>query len=225
MEFSEILAVAGAALLLFVVRIVGTSLGTVRTLVMYRGHEVWTAVLGFGEIFVYVVGLGAVVNDLGNIAMLMGYCLGFSVGVVAGMRLDRRLAMGNLSLRVISRFKGDEVVAALHEAGYGATLSHGRGREGDVAIINSVIPSKHSKRVMALVQACDPTAFMVADEARAVMQGWLPGATSAFPSLPVTQPGADAVPTEPPAPAVSPSPPKRAAEEFYGFYPEAVAGG
>lgn len=200
MELGEVLAVAGAALLLFAIRIVGTALGTVRTLVMYRGREKWTAVLGFGEILVYVVGLGAVVNDLGNIAILMGYCLGFSVGTVAGMRLDRRMAMGHLSLRVISKSRGEEIATALHEAGFGATISMGRGKDGEVAIINSVIPSKHSKKAMNLVQACDPTAFMVADEARAVMQGWLPGATSAFPSLPVTQPGADAYPTAPPEP-------------------------
>jgi uncharacterized protein YebE (UPF0316 family) len=215
---------------------------------MYRGKEVWTAVLGFGEIFVYVVGLGAVVNDLTNVTMLMGYCLGFSVGMVAGMRLDRRMAMGHLSLRVISRFKGEDIVAALHESGYGATLSHGRGREGDVAIINSVIPSKHSKKVMALVQACDPTAFMVADEARAVMQGWLPGATSTFPSLPVIQASADALPSQPdiepepvepvatvqiaPAKHHRPAPHRRpsrhrgeTAEEPFWYYPEPVAGG
>ncbi|MCA9823237.1 MAG: DUF2179 domain-containing protein [Dehalococcoidia bacterium] len=238
MELSEFLTVGGAALLLFAIRIFGTALGTIRTLVMYRGHEVWTAVLGFGEIFVYVVGLGAVVNDLSNVAMLMGYCLGFSVGTIAGMRLDRRLAMGHLSLRVISRCKGEEIVATLHNAGFGATLSQGRGRDGDVGIINSVIPSRQSKKAMALVQQCDPAAFMVADEARAVMQGWLPGATSAFPSLPVTQPGADSLPSEPPAPEPAvpaaterprpePTPTYhgRRADEPFWYYPEAAAGG
>jgi uncharacterized protein YebE (UPF0316 family) len=189
MELSEILQLAGAALLLFCVRIVGTALGTVRTLMMNRGMELWSAVLGFGEIFVYVVGLGAVVNDLGNIAMLMGYCLGFSVGMVVGMRMEKRMALGHVSLRIISRDRPEDVVGELHAAGFGATLSWGEGRDGRVGIINTVVQRKHAKRATSLVQKVDPGAFMVSDEARAVTRGWLPGATSPFPPLPVTLDG------------------------------------
>jgi uncharacterized protein YebE (UPF0316 family) len=185
MELSEILQLAGAALLLFFVRIIGTALGTVRTLMMNRGMELWSAVLGFGEIFVYVVGLGAVVNDLGNIAMLMGYCLGFSVGMVVGMRMEKRMALGHVSLRIISREKPEDVAGELHAAGFGATLSWGEGRDGSVGIINTVVQRKHAKRATELVQKVDPGAFMVSDEARAVTRGWLPGATSPFPPLPV----------------------------------------
>ena len=185
MELFEILQLAGAALLLFCVRIVGTALGTVRTLMMNRGMELWSAVLGFGEIFVYVVGLGAVVNDLGNIAMLMGYCLGFSVGMVVGMRMEKRMALGHVSLRIISRDNPEDVAGELHAAGFGATLSWGEGRDGSVGIINTVVPRKHARRATELVQKVDPGAFMVSDEARAVTRGWLPGATSPFPPLPV----------------------------------------
>jgi uncharacterized protein YebE (UPF0316 family) len=197
MELMEVLQLAGAALLLFSVRIVGTALGTVRTLMMNRGMEMWSGVLGFGEIFVYVVGLGAVVNDLGNIAMLMGYCLGFSVGMVVGMRMEKRMALGHVSLRIISRDQPEDVVGELHAAGFGATLSWGEGRDGRVGIINTVVQRKHARRATDLVQKVDPGAFMVSDEARAVTRGWLPGATSPAPSLPV--PMGSPSPTRPPA--------------------------
>lgn len=193
MVWVEILQLLGAATLLFAVRIIGTALGTVRTLFMNRGMELWAGVLGFGEIFVYIVGLGAVVNDLHNIAMLMGYCLGFSVGVVAGMRVEQRIALGHMSLRIICRNQPNEIVSALHDAGYGATLSWGEGRDGRVGIINTVIQRKHSRKATAIVQGIDPNAFIVADEARAVTRGWLPGATTPFPPLPVS-PSAMVVP-------------------------------
>jgi hypothetical protein len=95
------------------------------------------------------------------------------------------MALGHVSLRIISREKPEDVAGELHAAGFGATLSWGEGRDGSVGIINTVVQRKHAKRATELVQRVDPGAFMVSDEARAVTRGWLPGATSPFPPLPV----------------------------------------
>jgi uncharacterized protein YebE (UPF0316 family) len=180
---TDIIALAGALALIFSIRILGTAIGTVRLLLMNRGMEIWTAVMGFFEVLVYVVGVGWVVKDLTNIPILLSYCLGFSVGSIVGLRIERRMALGYVNLRAISRVKGKELTAALHESGYGATFSHGEGRDGSVGIVNTVIPRKHSAKALKLVHKIDPEAFVVVDEARAVTRGWLPTALSPYPPI------------------------------------------
>jgi|GEM_PF-390850 uncharacterized protein YebE (UPF0316 family) len=180
----EGLAVAATALGIFALRVVGVALGTVRVLLTNRGLELWSAVLGFAEVLVYVVAIGAVVRDLTDWPALLAYCSGFSVGTIVGIRIERRLAVGYVNVRAVSPRRAREVAAALRAEGFGATLSWGEGRDGRVGIVHTLAPRKHAARVTALVQQVDPDAFLVVDEARAVARGWLPGAAAEGPPAP-----------------------------------------
>jgi uncharacterized protein YebE (UPF0316 family) len=180
-ELPEMAVYAGAVLVVFFLRLIGVAIGTVRILLTNRGNELWSGVLGFFEVLVYVVGIGVVVQDLTDIPILLSYCFGFSAGTILGIRIEQRMALGFVNLRTISRNKPREIAEALREAGFGATLSHGEGRDGTVGIITATVQRKHSRRAMRLVQELDPDAFMVADEARAVARGWLPSASTVFP--------------------------------------------
>jgi uncharacterized protein YebE (UPF0316 family) len=166
-----------AALFVFVLRVASAALAALRTLVMARGAETASALLGFFEVLVYVVSFGLVVSDMTNVSIVLAYCAGFAVGTVVGIRLERRLALGVVTLRIISRSKAEDVSHGLRDAGIGATLSWGEGRDGPVGIVQSVVARKHAARAQALVRDLDPGAFVVADEARAVTAGWLQGPT------------------------------------------------
>jgi len=180
---------AGGVALVFGIRILGVALGTLRILLTSRGMEVRSAVLGFVESFIYVIGIGVVVQDLTNVTMMLSYCLGFSAGNVLGIRLERRMALGYVSLRVISRQHASAIAEMLRQHGQGATLSHGEGRDGSVGIVTAVVARKNTREAMRLVQKQDPSAFLVVDEARAVSRGWLPSGLS--------------MSTEPPLPPVA----------------------
>lgn len=147
--------------------------------------QVWSAILGFIEVLVYVVGIGVVVQDLMDIPMLLSYCLGFSVGNIVGIRMEQRLAIGFVSLRIMSPTQAPEIAGELRNAGYGATLSYGEGRDGQVGIVTAVVPRKHSREAIKLVQRTDDDAFLVVDEARAVSRGWIPTSLMVAPSSPV----------------------------------------
>jgi uncharacterized protein YebE (UPF0316 family) len=159
--------------------VASAALAALRTLVMARGAQATSAVLGFFEVLVYVVSFGLVVSDMTNISILLAYCSGFAVGTVVGIRLEQRLAMGIVTLRIISRERAAEVSHALRADGIGATLSWGEGRDGPVGIVQSVVRRKHAARAHSLARDIDPSAFVVADEARAVTAGWLPRPTLA----------------------------------------------
>ena len=170
---ATILGALGGALLIFVLRIVGVTLATLRTLLMTRGMELSSAVLGFFEVLVYVVAIGAVVNDLNNIPNVLGYCLGFSVGTVVGIRLERRLALGYVTVHAISTEKGRQVAEALRDAGFGATLTWGEGRSGQVAMIDSVVARKDALAAADVVHSADVDAFVVIEHTSSVDRGWM----------------------------------------------------
>lgn len=206
-DVPEALIYAGAVLLVFLLRLFGVAVGTVRLLLTNRGSELWSGVLGFVEILVYVVGMGVVVRDLTDIGLLMSYCLGFSFGTILGIRIEQRMALGIVNLRAISRTKAQEMASALREAGFGATLSHGEGRDGTVGIVTATVQRKHARRAMDLVQQADPEAFLVADEARAVARGWMPSGASVFPANPAAAKGTVSTVV------MAPEPPMEAEEE------------
>ena len=106
--------------------------------VIVRGKKVAAFVTGFFEVLTYVIAIGEVVNNLDNLWNVLGYCLGFCVGTVVGMLLDERTASGFANVRIISRYKAQNIVEEIRKAGYGATVGWGHGRGGTVGMIVAV---------------------------------------------------------------------------------------
>lgn len=162
-----------AVIAIFFLRIIGVALSTIRVLIMLRGRKILSALMGFFEVTIYVLAVGPVVNDLDNVWNLLGYGLGFSVGTLVGMGLEERLALGFATVRIMSREKSSAIAKALHEAGYGATLSWGWGREGSVRMVTATVRRKEVKTVSRLAENIDPDAFITAEEAYAIRRGYM----------------------------------------------------
>jgi uncharacterized protein YebE (UPF0316 family) len=167
------LEVVGAFLLIFVLRIFGVTLSTIRVLIMMRGQKLTSASIGFFEVLVYVLAIGPVVNNLGNVWNLLGYCLGFAVGTLVGMKLEEQLALGYASIRIVSKYKGTAVADAIREAGYGATLELGRGRDGAVGLVTATVRRKEVSSVCELADRVDPAAFVTVEETRTIRRGYM----------------------------------------------------
>ena len=113
-------------LFIFILRVLGISLSTVRILLMTRGRKLLSAALGFFEVLVYAVAIGKVVQDLNNIPNLISYCLGFSAGTLLGMLLEERIAIGFATIRVISPGQSQQVA----EADGGKIMGQRRSEQG-----------------------------------------------------------------------------------------------
>jgi uncharacterized protein YebE (UPF0316 family) len=173
MELTAIAAPMVGVVLIFTLRVVGVAVGTVRNLLTVRGMEWSTSALGFLEVLIYVLSIGVVVNDLTNVANLVGYCAGFSAGNIVGIRIERNLAMGTVTLQAMSQSLGRDIADELRSAGYGATLGWGEGMRGPVAIVTSVVPRRHINQVKSLITAVDHEAFVIVGSTQAVNRGWL----------------------------------------------------
>lgn len=161
------------AILIFALRVVGIAISTLRVLAMMRGKRAAAFVAGFFEVLTYVIAIAEVVNNLDNIWNVLGYCLGFSVGTVAGMILDERTASGFINVRIISRYKAQSIVEEIHQAGYGATVGWGHGRGGTVGMIVAVVGRKDADRICAIAENVDANAFITIEDTRSVRRGYI----------------------------------------------------
>lgn len=159
-------------LLIFFLRVTDVSMGTVRLLMVMRGMRKWAVLIGFIEVTIWVVAISQVMSNLNNVWNILAYSSGFATGTFVGMFLENKLALGNVSVHVISLKKGAEIAAKVRKAGYGATELPALGQSGPVSLIGIVVPRKQKPAVLGLISEIDPTAFVTVDDMRRVDRGY-----------------------------------------------------
>jgi len=162
-----------AALLIFILRMVGITFSTLRLLMVVRGRKIQAWIFGFSQTMVYIVALGWVLSDIGNWTKFLGYAMGFATGLVVGMILENRLAIGYTNIRIVSPNRGIETAQGLRKQGYGVTEVSARGQDGAVSILHCSVLRKYEKQIKAAIADLDPEAFITAENVYLVQHGFL----------------------------------------------------
>jgi len=160
-------------LLIFLARTANVSMGTVRTLLGMRRQKRLATTIGFVESLIFILAISRVLQDVGNLWNVLGYCGGFAAGTWVGLVIEEKLALGHAVVRAISRDDGRKIALALREAGYGATEMVGEGLSGRVYVVTTVVRRRDIPAVMALVSQVDEAAFVTVDDANRVYRGYL----------------------------------------------------
>lgn len=160
-------------LMIFAARVCDVTIGTVRLIFLTRGQKYPAALLGFVEVFIFIVAISQVLRGELNALLVFGYCSGFAVGTIVGVTIEERIALGYSLIRVFSQEKGSEIAQALRDADFGVTETFGQGRSGSVAILETAVRRRDVPTVQRIVGKLDGHAFVVMDEARTLFQGYL----------------------------------------------------
>lgn len=160
--------------LIFLARIVDVSLGTLRIIFVSRGQRRLAPLLGFVEVFIWIVVVSQITRRADSLIAYLGYAAGFAAGNYVGMWIESRLAMGTLVVRAILPQGGVQIAAMLHAEGYGVTIVDGQGSNGPVQLIYTVVQRKYLTEVIDLIHRASPKAFLTVEEARSVQEGIFP---------------------------------------------------
>ncbi len=169
--------------LIFVARIADTSIGTVRIVLLIAGARWWAALLGFVELSIWALAMGGVVTNLDNPLTIAAFAGGFSVGVLIGITIEERIALGFRVIQVINNDPAVDVSARLREHGYRVTRIEGHGLQGAVEIAVLLIRRRSLRRVRELIEEVAPRAFVTIERAERPL-GALPPAESRFARFP-----------------------------------------
>lgn len=159
-------------LIVFFLRLTDVSMATIRMLLIMRNQRLLAPLIGFFEILIWVMAIGIVVQHLQSPLHVIGYAAGFAAGSFVGLTLEERLALGVASVRTVVRSGGAVLATELRDAGFGVTELVGRGRDGEVDVLLSVLPRRQVGRALGLIEAGAPDSFVVVDEPRRVRRGW-----------------------------------------------------
>jgi len=175
MTESALWPLLGVPLLIFAARTTDVALGTVRIILVARGHRSIAPLVGFAEILAWLVALSQVMQHLDRPLNYLVFAGGFATGTYVGMALESKLALGLVALRVIATSDASELVEALREADMGVTSVAARGIQGRVRLLFTVIRRKDLPRAMDLIREVEPRAFVSVSDVRSASEGYLPG--------------------------------------------------
>ena len=152
------------ALLIFCARVADVSLGTFRMIVVFRGHKLLAAFIGFFEILIWLVAAGQVLKHLDQWYLAVSYASGFAAGNYLGMWLESRFAIGSELIRCIS-FTRDKLAETLREHGYKAISIDGNmGVDKSVEVLFVIEKRRRVPQLIQLIKQSDPdTIYSVAD--------------------------------------------------------------
>lgn len=159
-------------LIILVINIVYVSLSTVRMILTLKGQKYIAAAIGTIEIMIYTVGLGLVLDNLGRIENLIAYGLGYGIGVIVGSKIEERLALGYITVHVISSNPDLAFTRTLRENGYGVTSWGAYGMDGDRLAMQILTPRKYELNLYETIKQIDPKAFIISYEPKHINGGF-----------------------------------------------------
>lgn len=165
-------------LLIFISRIMDVTIGTIRIVMVSKGQKFWAPILGFFEVFIWLVAISKIFENLDNWLCYIAYAGGFATGNYIGLILEERLAVGIVKIQIITRKKANKLKNNLKEAGYGITHHDAHGSSERVSIIYSIIKRNEIKKVENIVRGTNPKAFYSIEDVKSVSHGVFPMQTA-----------------------------------------------
>jgi uncharacterized protein YebE (UPF0316 family) len=160
------------ALLIFALRIIDTSLATIRVLFVVRGRKLLAWILGFFQALLYVVAISSVLSNLGSWYYMLAYAAGFATGVFFGMVIEDRLAVGHTHLTIISPLRGAVIAEQLRESGFAVTEVPARGKDGTVTLLICNVNRRDFHSAEKVIMEVDGDAFITAEDVTPVRRGF-----------------------------------------------------
>ncbi len=161
-----------AGLFVFAMRVIDMSLDTLRLLFVMRGRKLLAGGIGVIQATVFILAVSAVLKGPLDPLTVAGYALGFGTGVIIGMLVEQRLALGHAMLRVYSPTSGTAIAEALRAANFAVTEFTAHGRDGAITVSNSAIARRDIARAQNIVKQIDPGAFITVDEIQPLQRGY-----------------------------------------------------
>ena len=159
-------------IVIFVINIFYVSFLTLRTVALTKGYRYLAAFVSILETFVYVIGLGLVLDNLDQPVNVIAYALGFGVGILTGLYIEEKLALGYMVVNVTSSQNDKDLPDHLRTLGYGVTHGTQYGRDGARTTMQILTPRRYQRKLIETIKELDERAFIIAYEPKTIHGGF-----------------------------------------------------
>jgi len=126
-------------ILIFLARVTDVSINTVRIIFVMSGHKFISTLLGFIESLIWLLAIGQIFQHLNNWVSYIAYPGGFATGILVGMIIEERLALGKLVVRAITSENLDPILQYIETNSIRYTVLHGETASGKEKILFTVL--------------------------------------------------------------------------------------
>lgn len=157
--------------LIFFSRIMDVTIGTIRIVMVSKGQKILAPILGFFEVFIWLIAISKIFENLDNWICYFAYAGGFATGNYIGLTIEEKLAVGIVKIQIITRKKAEKLIENMKLAGYGITHHEAQGSNENVSIIYSIIKRTEIQKVEEIVKTTNPKAFYSIEDVKSVSHG------------------------------------------------------
>ena len=159
------------AILIFLSRVADVSLGTFRTIVIFRGYKLLSSMIGFVEISIWLIAAGMVLKNLDQWHLAIAYSAGFATGIYVGMWIENSFAIGKELVRCIS-FNRDILALKIREKGHQVVSVDGdMGEDKPVEVLFIVERRRNIPKLIRLINELDQKAVYTISDLKSVYDG------------------------------------------------------
>ena len=153
-------------LLIFILKIIEMTIGTVRLLLIRKGYRREGTLLAFVQIMMWSFVASRVIMGIAD-APVKGvvYAVGFSIGIYIGSRVESYLAIGRVLIQtIVSRENSSSIISGLREKGYAVTSMDARGRDSERTVLKIIANRKGKEEIINDISRLDNTAMIITND-------------------------------------------------------------
>ena len=151
-------------LLIIGARILDVSISTIRLLLVMNGKRNIAPFVGAIEVFLWITIVGQIIKGENSIISYISYGIGFGLGTYIGMKIEEKLAIGQVMIKSVTAKPADELIIYMKKHEIKFSHIEAETNDGAAHIIWAVIERKDLPEVTTVMHAFNPGAqFTVAN--------------------------------------------------------------
>lgn len=160
-------------LLVFFARILDVSINTVRIIFVMSGKKYISTLLGFLESLIWLLAIGQIFKHMDNVFCYIAYPAGFAGGILVGMMIEEKIALGKVIIRIITAEDLTIVKNYLLDNNFRYSVVAAESNEGRENLLFAVLKRDRVPEMLDVVKTHLPTAFYTIESVKSASEAGL----------------------------------------------------
>lgn len=153
-------------LIVFFLQIIYIPFLVLRTNYMVRNKCMVSAAFGLFEAIIYIFGLSLVLRGEKDFYTMLTYAFGFGTGICIGGLIEKKLAIGHITVSVNIKKKNEDLIKHLRDENFHFTVFEGMGVDGKRYKFDILTTRHNESQLIELIEHYEPESFIVLLEPR-----------------------------------------------------------
>ncbi|UII28010.1 DUF5698 domain-containing protein [Fulvivirga maritima] len=170
---SETFRIVVLPLMIFFARICDVSINTIRIIFVMGGKKAVSTILGFFESLIWLLAIGQIFQHIDNIYSYIAYPAGFACGILVGMLIEERLALGKVVVRIITSADLSSILDYIHDKNIRYSIVSSETHEGEEKLLFTVQNRDNLPEFLNYMQKSLPKAFYTVESVKSASESGL----------------------------------------------------